>query len=131
VAAPDHAIFDGPPSLERTSAHGWAVPHQMSVSYRFETVFYRRNLPIPPQRLNCASMALLKTAVADWSLIGIVPHRLVADELASGALRRIELEELSFDFAITLITTKTAPLSEAALLLIAELRSRFGANQSG
>lgn len=131
VAAPDHPIFDEPPSLERATAYGWAVPHQMSVSYRFETVFYRRNLPIPPQRLNCASMALLRIAVTDWSLIGVLPARLAAEQLASGTLRRIELDDLSFDFAITLITAKSAPLSQTALLLIAELRTCFKDGKKG
>jgi len=131
VAAADHPIFAEPPSLERAAQHGWAVPHQMSVSYRFETAFYRRNLPIPPQRLNCASMALLKTAVRDWSLLGVVPSRLVERELASGTLRRINLDELAFDCAITLITPKSVPLSQASLTLIAELRTRFQSSDGG
>jgi len=101
VARTDHPVFVNELTLPALSAHDWVIPHQMSVSYRFESAFFRRNLPIPTQRLNCSSMYLLKRAILDWSLIGIVPHFLVDTEIAAGALRTLEVPKLQFPYALS------------------------------
>jgi LysR family transcriptional regulator of gallate degradation len=128
VARADHPIFTsigGEPTLPALSAHDWVIPHQMSVSYRFESAFFRRNLPIPIQRLNCSSMFLLKRAILDWSLIGIVPHFLVDDEIAAGTLRPLELPELQFPYALSVITARSATLSPGATMVLEVLRRQF------
>ncbi|HWU04581.1 MAG TPA: LysR family transcriptional regulator [Novosphingobium sp.] len=115
VARPDHPVFEQDMSLQAAARHDWAVPYQMSVSYRFETAFYKRNITIPHQRLNCASLPLARKSVEEWRLIAMMPERSVAGDLASGALRRLDLPELDFDYTIGFITTKMAPPSPAVL----------------
>lgn len=125
VARSGHPVFASEPSMADLSRHDWVVPHQMSVSYRFESAFFRRNLAVPAQRLNCSSMHLLMTAILDWSLIGIVPRFLVERELAAGTLRVLNMPELHFPYALSMITLKSAVPTEGVLAVLQSLRTHM------
>jgi LysR family pca operon transcriptional activator len=126
VAVSDHPVFAEPVTLDAASQHGWAVPHQMSVSYRFETAFFRRGLAAPQQRLNCASMSLLREAICDWRLLALAPRQFVAGDIASGRLRALELGELNFSYSVTILTAKDALLPPACKELIDAFRREVG-----
>lgn len=125
VARSGHPVFAGETSMAELSRHDWVVPHQMSVSYRFESAFFRRNLPVPAQRLNCSSMHLLMTAILDWSLIGIVPRFLVERELAAGTLRVLDMPELHFPYALSMITLKSAIPTDGVAAVLQSLRTHM------
>ncbi|MEG8013566.1 LysR family transcriptional regulator [Sphingomonas sp. 22R3R2A-7] len=125
VARSGHPVFAGERSMADLSAYDWVVPHQMSVSYRFESAFFRRNLTVPAQRLNCSSMHLLMTAILDWSLIGIVPRFLVERELAGGTLRVLDMPELHFPYALSMITLKSAIPTQGVAAVLQSLRTHM------
>ncbi len=125
VARSGHPVFTHEPSMAGLSDYDWVVPHQMSVSYRFESAFFRRNLIVPAQRLNCSSMHLLMTAILDWSLIGIVPRFLVDRELAAGTLRVLDMPELHFPYALTMITLKSAIPTAGVAAVLQSLRTHM------
>lgn len=122
VARCGHPVFDGPVSLESVCAFDWAVPFQMSVSYRFETAFFRRNLSIPNQRLNCASMSLLREAVVDWGLLGMFTGEMVRRDEGAGLIQVIDLPDLKFPYSFALITAKIPASSSATQAVVAATR---------
>lgn len=125
VARSGHPVFARAPTMADLSGHDWVVPHQMSVSYRFESAFFRRNLTVPAQRLNCSSMHLLRTAMLDWSLLGIVPRFLVERELAEGTLRVLDMPELHFPYSLSMITLKSAIPTEGVAAVLQSLRTHM------
>lgn len=122
AARPDHPVFTGEETLEAVARLGWAVPHQMSVSYRFETAFFRRGLPMPIQKLNCASMSLLHRAMLDWSLLGLTPTRLITQDVEAGRLRTLDIPDLHFPYSVTLLTAKDVLLPETCRHLMRGIR---------
>lgn len=126
IARADHPIFQKNYDLVTASKYEWAVPHQMSVSYRFETAFFRRDIAIPRQRLNCTSIFLMKRAIIDCGLIGMLPSSLVSEELAEGVLRIVDIPELYFRYSLVLITLKDVPLTPGVKALTQILWEVFG-----
>ncbi|NBC35076.1 LysR family transcriptional regulator [Novosphingobium sp. FSY-8] len=131
VARRDHPVFDDAPTLGRLSQCDWAVPHQMSVSYRFESVFFRQNLALPKERLNTTSMGLMRAAIADWGLIGLMPRSMVGDDLASGAWALVDAPDLVFDYALAIIRPTALAPGPEALRAMAILRDRLGMTVPG
>ncbi len=122
AAMTDHPIFAHPPSLETAAKYGWAIPHQMSISYRFETAFFRRNLPNPAQRLNCVSMGLLLRGIREWGLIGMAPASLLKAGIADGSLKALPLDELHFPCTVSIITPRGVERSSAIQLFADTIR---------
>lgn len=123
VAAPDHALFAADATLAEAGRHGWAVPHQMSLSWSFEGVFLRHGQAIPAQRLNASSIRVLEAAATDMGLIAMLPLIAVGEAVAAGRLRILELDELHIPYMVGLITPST--LSPGAAPVVALLRERF------
>lgn len=117
VARPGHDALAGPQNLQALSTHEWAIPYQLSVSYRFETAFFRRNIPVPPQRLNCASITLMRFAVVDCGLIGLMPRSLVTHELRSGELRELDIEELRFEYVVLTAAAKLGRQNRRSIVI--------------
>lgn len=84
--------------LEKTTGVRWAVPHQLSVSYRFESAFYRSRLPVPPQSLNATSLSLLRSAALEGGMVSLLPERYVRDDVEAGRLVPMDVAALQFDF---------------------------------
>lgn len=117
VARADHPAFAGIPNLETLSRHEWAIPFQLSVSYRFETAFFRRNMPVPRQRLNCTSITLLHHAVRECGLIALMPRNLIARDLREGLLREFAIDELHFEYIVLMASAKLAPLDRRSTMV--------------
>lgn len=84
--------------LEDTAGIRWAVPHQMSVSYRFDSAFYRNRLPVPPQSLNTTSLSLLRSSALESDMAAMLPARYAAADVAAGRLAMLGVDALRFDF---------------------------------
>lgn len=129
AARADHPIFKGPIDLLAASRFSWAVPHQMSVSYRFENAFFRRNFPIPPQRLNCSSMSFLMRGVLDYSLLGMLPESLIRREVERGDLRVIEIPDLEFKFSLAMLSMSDNDRSRGTKDIMTALRMYYGSKE--
>lgn len=130
VARADHPAFGDDPSLETLSRHEWAVPYQLSVSYRFETAFFRRNMPVPRQRLHCTSLTLLRHAIDDCGLIALMPRSLIAGDVRAGRLREFDIAELRFDYVVLMAFVKLSPRdrrSNMVKVLADTIRAAVGA----
>jgi DNA-binding transcriptional LysR family regulator len=88
AARSDHPVFDEPASLATVAHHRWAIPYQMSVSYRFVLVFNEHGLPPPTQSLSSSSLSLIRRAVSDWGLLGMLPRRMLVQAPAGGKRAR-------------------------------------------
>lgn len=117
VARAGHPALAGAQSLQALSVHEWAIPYQLSVSYRFETAFFRRNIPVPPQRINSSSITLMRFAVMDCGLIGLMPRSLVRQQLHSGALRELDIEELRFEYVVLTAAAKLDPQNRRSAVI--------------
>lgn len=109
VALPDHPAFSESVSLDALSRYEWVIPYQLSVSYRFETAFFRRNMPVPRQRLHCTSLTLLRYATTECGLIALMPRSLITDDLRAGRLREFDIEELRFQYVVLMAYAKLSP----------------------
>jgi DNA-binding transcriptional LysR family regulator len=118
VARPDHPILQQPYDLEVLSRARWAVPHQLSVSYRFESAFFRHGLNVPNQRLNTSSMSLMRRAILDWGLLGLLPSNIARDDLAAGRLVALETPELQLGYTVGLLLAQGAVRNGPVQLMI-------------
>jgi len=130
VACKDHEIFSNKITLEILTQERWAIPYQMSLSYRFENVFYKRNLRIPEQTLNTSSLSLIYNAVNKWNLLGMLPKRLLGMAAIKNDLRVIEIPELYIDFKTTLFRNKSGSLPVIAGKLAEQIRTLSGEDAS-
>jgi DNA-binding transcriptional LysR family regulator len=94
---PDHP-FAAIERLEDTAGIRWAVPHQLSVSYRFESAFYRNKLAVPPQSLNTTSLSLLRSSALESDMAALLPARYAAADVAAGRLAALNIGAMHFDF---------------------------------
>lgn len=102
-AAADHPALREPARLDAMVQYRWAVPFEMSVSYRFESAFFRNNLPIPIQSLNASSISMTKIGALRSGLLAMLPASSVVRELREGTLRRLDIPTLDFRFVTGLI----------------------------
>jgi DNA-binding transcriptional LysR family regulator len=94
---PDHP-YAAIERLEDTAGIRWAVPHQLSVSYRFESAFYRNKLAVPPQSLNTTSLSLLRSSALESDMAALLPARYAAADVAAGRLAVLNISAMHFDF---------------------------------
>jgi DNA-binding transcriptional LysR family regulator len=75
----------------------------MSVSYRFESAFFRNNLPIPIQALNASSISMTKIGALRMGLLAMLPASSVVTEVREGRLVRLDIAALDFRYVTGLI----------------------------
>lgn len=130
AARSDHPVLDEPVCLAAVARHRWAIPYQMSVSYRFVLVFNENSLQPPVQSLSSSSLSLIRRAVADWGLLGMLPRRMLLQEavgekrrLASEpALIALDVPELTLSYKLMAIYNRTGQLEPTARTLLKALQ---------
>jgi DNA-binding transcriptional LysR family regulator len=123
VAPPGHSILKAKSlSLEDAARYNWAVPLQMSVTYRFEYAFHQRGLPIAVQKLNSSSLTLMLEAVSEWGMLGMLPRSLLDSRAGAADLVRLDIPELVMDYDISILTNASDELSDEALQFVDALR---------
>lgn len=123
VAPPGHAIFGKKDmSLEVAARYHWAVPLQMSVTYRFEYAFHQRGIPIAVQKINSSSLNLILKAVRDWGMLGMLPRSLFESGKGASKLLLLDIPELEMDYDISMLTNASDQLSDETLKLVDALR---------
>ena len=113
----------GPLSLAQLVEIAWAIPFQMSLSYRFENAFRRAGLAAPLQRINAAALPFVKRAVHDLGLLTVLPDHAVRAELAAGTMVALDVPDLVFGYRAGLIYRRRANPSPAVKTLMAEIRA--------
>jgi DNA-binding transcriptional LysR family regulator len=99
----DHVLANLPRvTLREAAEHAWAIPLQMSMVYRFEYAFRKKNLAAPVQKINTSSMAFMKTAVMELGLPAVAPDHVMADEARAGKVVGLKLADLEFDYQVGL-----------------------------
>lgn len=102
-AAAGHPALHEASRLETMVQYCWAVPFEMSVSYRFESAFFRNNLPIPIQSLNASSISMTKIGALRLGLLAMLPASSVVSEVRDGQLVRLDVQALDFRYVTGLI----------------------------
>ncbi len=101
----------------------WAIPFQMSLSYRFENVFRRQGIAPPLQRINSGSLPFVKRAVHELDLLTVLPDHAVRAELAAKTMVALDIPDLVFGYRAGLIYRRRANPSPASKTLMAEIRA--------
>lgn len=122
VVRRDHPVLRSGATLEHLTGIEWAVPHQLSLSYRFESAFFRKGLQIPVQRLNATSMPLMRRAILEWGLAGMLPLAYARPDLEAGRLARLDVAELEMAFTVGLLMTQSALRDGATALAVDAIR---------
>lgn len=134
VARAGHPVFDEDLSLATVARQRWAIPYQMSVSYRFALVFNEHNLPQPVQSLSSSSLSLVRRAIADWGLLGMLPRSMLTPPSSEGLggehavaeLRPLDVPELVLSYQLAALTNRAGQLPPAAAALLEALDARNG-----
>lgn len=93
-------------SLADVAASRWVVPYQLSLSYRFEDAFIRRELKVPVQSINSASIQFCKASARRLGLLLLIPEHLMRDEQSAGDMVALDIPELEFEHDVGLLTRK-------------------------
>lgn len=132
VARSDHAaLAQNPPSLEAISRYRWAVPLQLSVTYRFDYLFHQRGIPLVAQTFNSSSLELTLRAVAEWGLLGMLPRTLLEQNPFRSTLVELEIPELILGYDISVMRNSGDDLSAVALELVDALEGDLGGPSAG
>ena len=110
-------------NLERLADLRWAIPLQMSLSYRFENAFRRNGLPAPFQQINASSLGYIKRAIVDYGLLSVLPDHVVAAEVARGAVTALDVPALVFRYRAGLVYRRRANHATAVKTLMADIRA--------
>ena len=128
-AASGHPALLSKPRLELMTQHRWAVPFEMSVSYRFESAFFRSNLPIPIQSLNASSISMTKNAALQAGMLAMLPASSVIKEVEQGQLHHLDVPALDFRFVTGLIHRNESNNMHFIQRLLMNLRSLSAGDQ--
>ena len=66
-------------------------------------------MPLPVQCINSSSMSLIRKAVIDWGLLGMLPRALISD-LGGAPLRELDIPELVMRYALILVCNRAGTL---------------------
>lgn len=116
-AAEAHPVHRDARGLGDLAQYRWAVPLQMSVTYRFESLFFRAGVAVPTRGLASASLALLAAAARDGAMIAILPV-----DYAKPGLVRIALEALSLPYLVGLLTRREPGMLPPVMAVLEALR---------
>lgn len=119
----------GATALADVVQYRWAVPHHLSVSYRFESAFYRNNLAVPRQAVNASSLSFLRSLALNQALVTLLPERVASADVAAGLLRPLDIEALHFRALAGLMLRKDRRLTGEALPLADAIRAAFQERQ--
>lgn len=102
----------------------WVLPHAKGAFRRqVDALFIAAQVAEPLNVIRCDSLLTTKAIVRGSSRITILPREVVAPELASGALRALEIKDSSLRRKIGIRTVMGAELTRGARDLLAELAS--------
>jgi DNA-binding transcriptional LysR family regulator len=93
-------------SLADVARHGWVVPYQLSLSYRFEDAFIRNEVRVPVQSINSASIQFCKASARRLGLLLLIPDHLMQGEVATGDMVALDIPELEFEHDVGLLMRK-------------------------
>jgi DNA-binding transcriptional LysR family regulator len=124
-----HPALRETPRLEAMVPYRWSVPFAMSVSYRFESAFFRHNLPIPIQSLNASSISMTKIGALRSGLLAMLPASSVVREVSEGVLQRLDIPALDFRFVTGLIHRTDCTNLHLVQRLLGHLRSVAGGHK--
>ncbi|HWU03387.1 MAG TPA: LysR family transcriptional regulator [Novosphingobium sp.] len=97
VAGHAHADLPDRVSLREVGALPWVLPDAQGAFRRqVDALFIAAGVSLPAQVVRCDSLLTTKAIVRAGARVTILPMRVVAEELASGALRAIAIAEAGF-----------------------------------
>jgi len=122
VVGQAHAHLPGSLSLRDVMDLPWVLPDAQGAFRRqVDALFIAAGVPLPSEVVRCDSLLSTKGIVAQSRRVTILPMRVVAEELGSGLLRGIVLNEVRFARNVGIrLLAETQP-SPAVAFLLAQL----------
>lgn len=87
-----HALASTPePSVEALAQARWVNVNQPHSKDVLESLFINESQTAPRIALRTNSLTLIKSVIVDYDFVGLLPEHMMADELADGAVVRLDL----------------------------------------
>lgn len=116
--APDHPLLNSAVTLEQLATERWAVPFELSVPYRFVSLFFRNGMRTPQQALNSASLPLLRQAAAGSGMVALLPRREAEADVRAGRLVLLPTPDLVMPYTVGLLVRRATTVPPPALRLV-------------
>lgn len=117
---PGHPLLGRRVTVQEVADQRWAIPFELSLSYRFASLFFRLGLTAPQQSLNSAHLPLIRQVAAQGDLIAMLPRPEVQADLAAGRLAALDLPDMRFDYLAGLMLRRAIVLPTPLLRMVTE-----------
>lgn len=131
IVGPAHGHLPGEMQLRDMSDYAWVLPDALGgFRSHIDALFLTSQAAVPDNVIRCDSILSTKAIVSRTHYVSILPRRVVAPELATGALRAIQISgtDLMRDIGVYFLADR--PLSGVASSFLEALRSVASANQA-
>ncbi|WP_169574645.1 LysR family transcriptional regulator [Sphingobium psychrophilum] len=119
-----HALAGRPVTVQDVAGERWAIPFELSLSYRFASLFFRLGLTAPQQALNSAHLPLIRQATMQGDMIAILPRTQAMGDVAAGRLVALDLPDMRFDYLAGLMLRRAVVVETPLLRIVTDaLRS--------
>ncbi len=92
--------------LEELAQARWAVPHGLSISYVFQDIFIKQDLPPPAQIINSSSIDHMLELCERLDLLLIIPQHVAADEVRQGRLLSLSCPPLEIRYQVDMLSRR-------------------------
>ncbi len=114
-------------SLRDVSAYPWVLPQAQGAFRRqVDALFIAAQTPTPVNLIRCDSLLTTKAVVSDTQYVTILPRQVVAAELATGALRALEIADAGFVRTVGIRRLAARHLPPVVEAFIGALRNAHG-----
>ncbi|MET0179641.1 MAG: LysR family transcriptional regulator [Novosphingobium sp.] len=125
IAGRTNAHLPDAVSLTDVIAMAWVLPEAQGAFRRqVDALFLAADVPSPLEVIRCDSLLTTRAIVRDSARVTILPHGVIADDLAVGTLRSIRIVDAAFTRRIGARWMRSGHLSQAAVDMLDALRSQ-------
>ncbi|WP_336967442.1 LysR family transcriptional regulator [Sphingobium aromaticiconvertens] len=117
---PGHPLLGRRVTVQEVADQRWAIPFELSLSYRFASLFFRLGLTAPQQAFNSAHLPLVRQVAMQGDLVAMLPRSEAQPDVAAGRLAPLDLPDMRFDYLAGLMLRRAVAVPTPLLRIVTE-----------